>query len=105
VFLGQNAPLYSMVPMGMWSHTDTFKEVHGDGNIEKAKKLLKSAGYSESKPLTFDFWYTPSHYGDTEVDIAAVLKAQFEATGMMKVNVKSAEWAAYRDNWANSVMP
>jgi peptide/nickel transport system substrate-binding protein len=105
VFLGQNAPLYSMVPMGMWSHTDTFKEVHGDGNIEKAKKLLRSAGYSESKPLTFDFWYTPSHYGDTEVDIAAVLKAQFEATGMMKVNVKSAEWAAYRDNWANKVMP
>ncbi|MGD9411474.1 MAG: ABC transporter substrate-binding protein, partial [Desulfobacterales bacterium] len=25
VFLGQNAPLYSMVPMGMWSHTDAFK--------------------------------------------------------------------------------
>jgi peptide/nickel transport system substrate-binding protein len=105
VFLGQNAPLYSMVPMGMWSHTDTFKETHGDGNIAKAKKLLQSAGYSESKPLSFDFWYTPSHYGDTEVDIAAVLKAQLEATGMMKVNVKSAEWAAYRDNWANKVMP
>ena len=105
VFLGQNAPLYSMVPMGMWSHTDTFKQVHGDGNIKKAKKLLKSAGYSESKPLSFDFWYTPSHYGDTEVDIAAVLQAQLEATGMMKVNVKSAEWAAYRDNWANKVMP
>jgi peptide/nickel transport system substrate-binding protein len=105
VFLGQNAPLYSMVPMGMWSHTDAFKEVHGDGNIEKAQELLQSAGYSESNPLSFDFWYTPSHYGDTEVDIAAVLKAQLEATGMMKVNVKSAEWAAYRDNWANKVMP
>jgi peptide/nickel transport system substrate-binding protein len=105
VFLGQNAPLYSMVPMGMWSHTDTFKTVHGDANIEKVRKLLKEAGYSESKPLTFDFWYTPSHYGDTEVDIAAVLKSQFEATGVMKVNVKSAEWAAYRDNWANKVMP
>jgi peptide/nickel transport system substrate-binding protein len=24
---------------------------------------------------------------------------------VMKVNVKSAEWAAYRDNWANKVMP
>ncbi|UCG06340.1 MAG: hypothetical protein JSV83_20915 [Desulfobacterales bacterium] len=105
VFLGQNAPLYSMVPMGMWSHTDAFKAVHGDGNIEQARRLLKEAGYSESNPLTFDFWYTPSHYGDTEVDIAAVLKNQFEATGIMKVNVKSAEWAAYRDNWANKVMP
>lgn len=105
VFLGQNAPLYSMVPMGMWSHTDDFKTVHGDGNIAKAQKLLKGAGYSESNKLTFDFWYTPSHYGDTEVDMAAVIKDQLEATGMMKVNVKSAEWAAYRDNWANKVMP
>ncbi len=105
VFLGQNAPLYSMVPMGMWSHTDDFKTVHGDGNIAKAQKLLKAAGYSESNKLTFDFWYTPSHYGDTEVDMAAVIKDQLEATGMMKVNVKSAEWAAYRDNWANKVMP
>jgi peptide/nickel transport system substrate-binding protein len=105
VFLGQNMPLYSMVPMAMFSHTDAFEKVHGDGNIEKARKILASKGYSESNPLTFDFWYTPSHYGDTEVDMAAVLKAQFEATGVMKVNVKSAEWAAYRDNWANKVMP
>ncbi|MBW2059547.1 MAG: peptide ABC transporter substrate-binding protein [Deltaproteobacteria bacterium] len=105
VFLGQNAPLYSMVPMGMWSHIDAFKTAFGDGNIAKARELLASRGYSESNPLTFDFWYTPSHYGDTEVDLAAVLKAQFEATGMMKVNVKSAEWATYRDNWANKVMP
>ncbi len=105
VFLGQNQPLYSMVPMGMWSHTDEFKTALGDGNVDKARSLLASKGYSESNPLAFDLWYTPSHYGDTEVDIAAVLKAQFEATGMMKVSVKTAEWAAYRDNWANKVMP
>jgi peptide/nickel transport system substrate-binding protein len=105
VFLGQNAPLYSMVPMGMWSHIDAFKTVYGDGNIAKSKKLLASRGYSESKPFTFDLWYTPSHYGDTEVDMAAVLKDQLQATGVMKVNVKSAEWATYRDNWKNKVMP
>lgn len=105
VFLGQNAPLYSMVPMGMWSHIDAFKTVFGDGNVAKSRKLLASRGYSESKKFTFDFWYTPSHYGDTEVDMAAVLKDQFEATGVMKVNVKSAEWATYRDNWKNKVMP
>jgi peptide/nickel transport system substrate-binding protein len=105
VFLGQNAPLYSMVPMGMWSHIDAFKTVHGDGNINKSRSLLASRGYGESKPFTFDLWYTPSHYGDTEVDMAAVLKDQLEATGMMKVNVKSAEWATYRDNWKNKAMP
>jgi len=105
VFLGQNAPLYSMVPMGMWSHTDDFKTVYGDGNIAKARELLASRGYSESNKLAFELWYTPSHYGDTEVDMAAVLKDQLEATGMMKVSIKSAEWATYKDNWRNKLMP
>jgi len=61
VFLGQNAPLYSQVPMGMWTHTDNFKEVYGDGNIEKAQELLASQGYTEDNPLEFDLWYTPAH--------------------------------------------
>jgi peptide/nickel transport system substrate-binding protein len=105
VFLGQNAPLYSMVPIGMWTHTDNFKEVFGDGNIEKSKELLAQAGFNESNKLKFEFWYTPSHYGDTEVDMAAVLKAQFEATGVMEVSVKSAEWATYKNNWKNQLRP
>jgi peptide/nickel transport system substrate-binding protein len=105
VFLGQNEPLYSMVPMGMWTHENNFKSALGDGNIKKSQELLAKAGYSKQKPLEFDLWYTPAHYGDTEVDLAAVLKEQFEATGVMKVNVKSAEWATYKQNWRNQVMP
>jgi len=105
VFLGQNEPLYSMVPKGMWTHTDNFKEVFGDGNIEKSKKLLAQAGFNENNKLKFEFWYTTSHYGDTEVDMAAVLKAQFEATGVMEVSVKAAEWATYKENWGNQLMP
>ena len=105
VFLGQNAPLYSMVPAGMWTHEESFKKAFGDGNIQKSKELLAKAGYNANNKLKFDFWYTPSHYGDTEVDMAAVLKAQFEATGVMEVTVKSAEWATYKDNWRNQVMP
>lgn len=105
VFLGQNIPLYSMVPRGMWTHTDNFKEVFGDGNIEKSKKLLAQAGFNENNKLKFEFWYTPSHYGDTEVDMAAVLKTHFEATGVMDVSVKSAEWATYKENWRNQLMP
>ncbi|MBW2303775.1 MAG: peptide ABC transporter substrate-binding protein, partial [Deltaproteobacteria bacterium] len=66
--------------------------------------LLASKGYNEKNKFTFDLWYTPSHYGDTEVDLAAVLQKQFEATGVMKVNVKSAEWATYRDQWHNKQM-
>jgi len=105
VFLGQNLPLYSMVPKGMWSHTEAFMDALGDGNVAKTKELLASKGYNETNPLSFDFWYSPSHYGDTEVDVAAVIKNQLEATGVMKVNVKSAEWATYKENWAKKVMP
>ena len=105
VFLGQNAPLYSMIPNGMIYHTDDFKTALGDANLEKASALLRSAGYSKAKPLSFELWYTPSHYGDTEVSLAQVLKNDLEASGMLKVNLKSAEWATYKDQWNKKEMP
>jgi len=98
VYLGTWTPLYSLIPKGMWSYKPVFKEKYGEGaNLELAKKLLKEAGYSEDKPLEIELWYTPTHYGDTEKDLAAVLKEQFEATGMIKVTIKSAEWSQYLD--------
>ncbi len=105
VFLNQNEPLYSMVPKGMIYHTDDFKTTLGDGNVALANKLLKEAGYSESNPLKFDLWYTPSHYGDTEVNMAEVMKAQFEKSPLVKVNIKSAEWATYKEQWKAKQMP
>jgi len=105
VYLGQNDPLYSMVPAGMIYHSDNFKTAFGDGNIKLAQKLLTQAGYSASNPLSFDLWYTPSHYGDTEVNLAQVLKNELEASGMIKVNLKSAEWATYKDQWNKKQMP
>jgi peptide/nickel transport system substrate-binding protein len=47
VYRGTVEPLYSLVPIGMWSHEDVFKDMYGDGNIELAKEYLKKAGYSE----------------------------------------------------------
>ena len=98
VFLGQMEPLYSMIPRGMIYHTDAFKTELGDGNVELANRLLAEAGYSESNPLEFELWYTPSHYGDTEVNMAEVLKAQFEKSKAVRVTLKSAEWATYIAN-------
>jgi peptide/nickel transport system substrate-binding protein len=71
-----------MVPKGMWTHSENFKTALGDGNLAKSKELLAKRGYNEQNKLKFEFWYTPSHYGDTEVDMAAVVKAQLEATGL-----------------------
>ncbi len=105
VYLGQNAPLYSMIPMGMSYHTDDFKTAWGDGNIAAAEKILKGLGYTKDKPFTFDLWYTPSHYGDPEVNMAEVLKADLEKTPLVRVAIKSAEWATYKQQWNNKQMP
>jgi len=44
VFLGQAAPLYSMIPNGMAFHEDAFK-VLGDGNVSLSVSLLQELGY------------------------------------------------------------
>lgn len=91
VFGGLNQPLYSMVPPGMWSHIDAFPK----RDLAKAKSLLTEAGYSEGNKLALTLWYTPSHYGTTESDAAAVIKSSLEESGLMTVEVKSSEWGDY----------
>ncbi|AGL50081.1 peptide ABC transporter substrate-binding protein [Thermotoga maritima MSB8] len=100
VFVGLAKPLYSMIPEGMWGHKDVFPE----RDLEKARALLKEAGYDENNPLVIDLWYTPSHYGTTEADVAQVLKESFEETGVIKVNLKYAEWSTYVEYFLNGTM-
>jgi peptide/nickel transport system substrate-binding protein len=86
-----------MVPIGFLGHKDSFKEKYGERpNVEAAKQLLKQAGYSESNPLKIELWYTPVRYTPAEPDIAAIIKQNLEASGMIKVDLKSADWATYR---------
>jgi peptide/nickel transport system substrate-binding protein len=95
-FKGTHDALYSPVPVGIWSHIDTMPK----RDLEKAKELLTSAGYSPDSKLVTDLWWTPSHYGPTETDVATVLKGSLEETGLIQVNLKSLEWATfleYRD--------
>ncbi len=96
VFSGLNQPLYSMVPPGMWSHTDTFPK----RDLAKAKSLLTEQGFSDSNKLSVVLWYTPSHYGNTEADAAAVVKSSLEETGLISVEVKSSEWGDYTKAFA-----
>ncbi len=93
VYLGERHPLYSMVPSGMWSHTPVFEEEYGVGqDLESAREQLQEAGYSEEEPLETTLWYTPSHYGDLEVDLANKIAEQLEATDMVEVTVESEVW-------------
>ena len=101
VFQGTHQNLYSMVPMGMAGHIDAF----GDRDLGGAKALLAQAGFDEANPLVMDFWWTPDHYGPTEGDVASVIKQALEETGVIEVNLQSAEWATYTDYFGPGTMP
>ncbi len=103
VFMDQMRPSYDFMAEQWSPYVAGFKEVYGEhGSIEKAKELLASRGYTEENKLIMDLWYTPSTFGDTEVDFAAMLKAQIEATGLVTVNVHSAEWASFIEKFTQA---
>ena len=91
---GTVEPLYSIVPPGYAGQKDSFKAAYGEPNTDAAKKLLSDAGISTPVDLTMG--YTPTHYGDQSVDEATELKRQLEATGLFKVELKSAAWEQYQ---------
>jgi peptide/nickel transport system substrate-binding protein len=105
VFKGLGVPLYSMIPPTFADfHMDTFKDMW-PLDLDKAKSELTAAGYSESNKLNVELWFTPSHYGDTEADVAAVIKQSWEKTGMVTVTLKSAEWGTYTTYIGEGTMP
>ena len=91
---GIKVPLFSMVPPGFLGHKPTYE---GTENVAEGVALLASAGYTRDHPLVLDLWYSPTHYGDTEPDVAAVIKQQWESSGVAEVKLQFLEWAAYRE--------
>lgn len=64
--------------------------------VAEAKKLLAEAGYSESKPLTFNFLYNTSEQ-HKKIAVAAASMWQ-QALGFVKVNLENQEWKTYLDS-------
>src|SRR3990170_2432182 len=53
-----------------------------------------------------ELWYNnDGHYGDTEDELATVLKNSIEACGKVQVTLRSDTWAVYRQNWVAGTMP
>lgn len=103
VFLGLAKPLYSIIPPGMLGHTEAFKEL-GDANYTLTRSLLAELGYSETNKLTFDLWYEDSGHYPSSADQALLYKEAFEASGVITVNLKHADWASYKTNRDNEIM-
>ena len=109
VFQGQAEALYSMIPIGMTVHTDSFKTYYGNtgdnSNLAKAEALLAQAGYSTSHKLVLNLTYPTGHYASTDL-ISQQVKQALEATGMVTVNVASMPWSSvYRPNTDADKLP
>jgi len=105
VFEGRNVPAYHMVPVGYPYATEPFLDKFGTRDLDMAIELVKSEGYTEDMPFEFVLWYPPEHYGTTTADVMQVIKEQLEETGVMKVELKSMNWAEYVDGFVAGELP
>lgn len=104
VFQGQAQNLYSLIPIGMAGHTDAFQSL-GDPNYTRTQELLAPFGYNATNKLTFDLWYETSGHYPQSPQQAQVLKSSIEASGVITVNLKSADWASFGNNRRSESMP
>jgi len=95
VFQGQAQELYSMIPLGMFGHTDAFQSF-GAPNYTLTKELLASLGYNANNKLTFDLWYESSGHYPSSAEQALVIQDSLQASGVITVNLQSLDWAGYR---------
>lgn len=92
VFQGQAQNLYSMIPIGMFGHKDVFQNL-GDPNYTRTQELLADYGFNATNKFTFMLWYETSGHYPQSSQVAQVLKASIEASGVITVNLQSLEWA------------
>ena len=78
VLYGQAESAYSMIPTTLKDYKPVFDKQYGDGNTEKAKQLLTSAGFSKTNPAKVEIWYPSS--SPTRSLAAIVLKALAKKT-------------------------
>jgi len=107
VFLDQLSPLYSMIPTGMIGRPEGAAgpfEVLGDANYTYARSLLAELGYNEANKLEIELWYETSGHYPSSAEQAQLYKAQFEASGVISVALKFADWPSYRINRNEGVM-
>lgn len=83
----------NLLPPVIWSYTDDLQDY--SYNPEKARELLKEAGYEDG--FTIDFHVPKSGSGMQQpVTMATAIQSDLEAVGI-KTNIKQLEWGYYLD--------
>lgn len=95
-------PAYQLTPVatnGMKNNTPEWQSWDQAKRVEEAKKLLKEAGYSESKPLKFELLYNTS---DNHKKIAVAASSLWkQSLGFVDVSLINKEWKTYLDTRRN----
>ncbi len=106
VLYGQAEEVYSMIPTTFDVYKPVFKEKYGKGgNPEKAKELLKKAGFSQENPAVVEIWYPSS--SATRSLTALVLDALAKKTmdGMLVFEVNTVESTSAFKNIGEGLYP
>ncbi|MGI2906336.1 ABC transporter substrate-binding protein [Tolypothrix sp. VBCCA 56010] len=105
VWYGQADPAYSMIPTTLNVYKPVFQKQYGDGNTEKAKQLLTSAGFSKSNPAKVEIWY-PSSSPPRSL-AAIVLKALAKKTmdGILQFEVVAVDSTTFFQQIPKGIYP
>ncbi|WP_431045247.1 ABC transporter substrate-binding protein [Streptomyces sp. P1-3] len=86
--------LYSVVPAGTLSHTNSFHNEYGEPDIAAARRVLSRAGIQTPVKLTLT--YSTDHYGPSTAKEYAVLRDQLNASALFSVKIKGVKWTEFR---------
>jgi peptide/nickel transport system substrate-binding protein len=86
-------PLYSVIPQGIISHTNSFYNRYGDPSVPKAKQMLRAAGITHKVSLTINFRRDTG--GTMNEAEAKVIAQQLNASGLFDVTTKSEQWNTF----------
>lgn len=102
---GQADPLYSMIPTTFNVSQPLFKDKYGDANLDRAKQLLTTAGFSKENPARVQIWYPSS--SPTRSLAAQILKslADTKMDGILQFEVTPAEGPTFFKDISRGLYP
>lgn len=92
VYQGRAVAAKGSIPPGILGHSDAAKGY--EYNPEEGLRLLKEAGFTRKKPLSFDLYQKSSQ---AAFEITRLLQGELKKHGV-KVNLKPMEWSALKDS-------
>ncbi|MDJ0801159.1 MAG: ABC transporter substrate-binding protein [Calothrix sp. MO_167.B12] len=105
VLFDQAEPLYTMIPTTFNISQPLFKDKYGDGNVDKAKQLLTTAGFSPANPAKIQIWYPSS--SPTRSLVAQTLKAYADQKmeGVLQLEIRTVESATFFKEISKGLYP